>query len=1859
MSKHNRFNVMILVFILSGLLIFISACQEKATSSKRLSIDSGLISAYTSGMISRESPIKVVFTEDIVDSSKINLALDKSPFSFKPGIKGVAVWADSRTVEFRPEKRLPDGQDYQATLNLKNLVETVQGEELFTFTFSSMKQSFEINILGLQSVNEQKPELQQISGILVTADVDDDQGVEKILTANQQGKELSISWQHKPDSREHQFSIDGIVRGEDSSQVTLAWDGKYINVDKQGQSSYKVHSRSYFVIDSVRPVRAETEYIEIRFSDPLDKNQNLQGLVTVENREDLRLEIDRSILHIYSAAPWEGTNAVTVSPGIRNSLGYRLNISKTFDITFEELKPAVRFVGKGVILPTTQDLALPVEAVNLRAVIVEVSKIHEQNIPQFLQVNTLDGNNELHRVAQTVWKKTIALNVTPDKQNRWMRYALDLKPLLAQTPGGIYRIKLSFKRQHILYDCGEGLTSTTPMVSEESNTADDESEDEEQEYWEDDDYEGGGYYDYYQQRLNPCHPAYYREYYDHNINVYRNVLISDIGLLARQGLDQKLFVVATDIKSAQALSGAEIEVLDYQQQSIGKATTANDGSVMFELERVPFLIIARNAGQTGYLKLDDGSALPISHFDVGGENVRAGIKGFLYGERGVWRPGDPIYLSFILYDPEKLIPESHPVICEFYNPRGQLIKTVRRLKSLNGFYDLKLSTDPDALTGNWVAKVKVGGVTFEKVLRVETIMPNRLKIDLDFGKGVTSLIAGAVEAKLSAQWLHGTPAKNLRADVELGLTSSGTSFPGLEGFAFDDPLYKFEPENRMIFEGQLDANGSVAMKANAETERTAPGVLQASFRTRVFEPGGAFSTDRFSIPLHTFQQYIGIKSPRGDQRRHGMLVTDSVYTAQLVAVDRKGNAVPRTNVEIKMYRINWRWWWEHGSENIADYIGTSHYKVIYEDTVQVSGGKGSWKFSIKYPDWGRFLIRARDLNGGHVTGTIVYIDWPGWGGRGDREAPGGAAVLSFATDKPEYRVGEKVMVTIPVASSGRGLVSIESGSKVLSTHWIEGSAKPVRFEFTAAPEMAPNVYVHITFMQPHLHLANDLPIRMYGVVPVKIFNPDSRLEPKIQTTDIFRPEHKEVIKVSEANGRPMTYTLALVDEGLLGITRFQTPDPWTNFYAREALGVKTWDLFDQITGAYGARLEQLLAIGGGEFEKEEGQKRAERFPPMVKFLGPFELKGRETRAHDIDIPQYVGAVRLMIVAGENGAFGSAEKEVKVRNPLMLLGTLPRVLGLDESCDLPITVFALEENIKNVTVKVNTEGPLTLADSPEKKINFSSPGDQVVIFKIKAKAQEGVARVSMEAIGNSESSRQTIELQIRSSSFAITDVVSKTLDGGQAWSQQITLPGMSGTNKVTLEVSRIPPMNLGKRLWFLIQYPHGCVEQVTSAVFPQLYLNRLLDLSPERQTEVEKNVKAGIERLRLFQSSDGGFTYWPGGWDGADDWASNYAGHFLIEAKRAGYLVPQGLLDQWQKYQTKKAQGYVTGPFRSDLVQSYRLYTLALAGKAELGAMNRLREQGNLGNEARWRLAAAYQLAGQPEAAAALAAKGIFKFPFFREFSFTFGSDLRDKAMVVEALCLLKQNDRAEPMVKDIAAELSSGKWYSTQTTAYSLIALATYSGLVSGDTKWGFSYEWNGNARTAVETNSPVHQLILTAGEKTQIPFSIENKGQGTIYPSLIMEGLPLVGQEKSGQNGMTIEVNYLTLGGETFDPVRVEQGTDFEVEIKTRNSGTEGRYDELALTAIFPPGWEIRNTRLDPTRQGKNSGYDYMDIRDDRIMTYYNLNMSEQRAFRFQLHAAYLGRYYLPMINVEPMYDASIYARKAGQWIEVIEPGQ
>jgi uncharacterized protein YfaS (alpha-2-macroglobulin family) len=739
----------------------------------------------------------------------------------------------------------------------------------------------------------------------------------------------------------------------------------------------------------------------------------------------------------------------------------------------------------------------------------------------------------------------------------------------------------------------------------------------------------------------------------------------------------------------------------------------------------------------------------------------------------------------------------------------------------------------------------------------------------------------------------------------------------------------------------------------------------------------------------------------------------------------------------------------------------------------------------------------------------------------------------------------------------------------------------------------------------------------------------------------------------------MTYTLAVVDEGLLGLTRFETPNPWDYFYAREALAVKTWDLFDHVVGVYGAAMERMLAIGGGDEGTEAQSKRANRFPPMVRFLGPFQLARGATGTHSIDIPRYVGAVRVMVVAGRDGAYGAADKSVFVRRPLMLLGTLPRVLGPEEEVALPVSVFALEPTVKEVTVSLETSGPLTIAGPSSRKLSFKAVGDELVTFRLGTKPALGVAKAVIKAVSGNEKAEQRIELDVRMQTARSVDVVGTTLKPEESWRPAIALPGLAGTNEATLEVSRIPPLDLGRRLEYLMMYPHGCLEQTVSAAFPQVFLGKLIELGPDKQARVQTNVKAALEKLKQFQISDGGFGYWPGHSD-ANDWASTYAGHFLVEAQKAGYLVPAGLLDQWKAFEKRRARAWVAGgKYQDELVQAYRLYTLALAQAPELAAMNQLRERGELPVAAKWRLAAAYQLAGQSEAARALAAKTPVVVKPYRELFFTFGSDLRDRAMILEAVFALNMAEHIGPLIKSVSDSLARNEWLSTQETAFALLALARVAGDPKDATQTSFSYTWNGAAAVPVTTAKPMFQLKLPPGAKpTDWTLVVKNSGASPIYPRLILSGLPPAGRETAASNGLKLEIEYAAPAGGAANPERLEQGTDVKVVAKVTNTGVRGDLKQLALAHVFPSGWEIHNERMDAFRRTPGSPYEYQDVRDDRVYTYFDLKSGETKSVEVLVNASYLGKYYLPMVSVEAMYDATINARVKGQWVQVAPSG-
>jgi uncharacterized protein YfaS (alpha-2-macroglobulin family) len=868
-------------------------------------------------------------------------------------------------------------------------------------------------------------------------------------------------------------------------------------------------------------------------------------------------------------------------------------------------------------------------------------------------------------------------------------------------------------------------------------------------------------------------------------------------------------------------------------------------------------------------------------------------------------------------------------------------------------------------------------------------------------------------------------------------------------------------------------------------------------------------------------------------------------------------------------------------------------------------------------------------------------------------------MLTFTTDKKEYEVGEEIVLNLPALEEGRALVSLETGSRILSSFWVESPSEgPVSIE--ASPEMAPNAFIHISLIQPHKNTANDRPIRMYGIQSVEVVDPNTRLNPVLQMPDVLEPEQKVSLSVSEQDGRAMTYTVAVVDEGLLDLTRFRTPDLWRQFYAREALGIRTWDLYQYVLGALKGEMAGLLSIGGDEFIEQDGKKNTNRFKPVVKYFGPFELDEGQSKSHTFTMPNYVGSVKTMVVASNMGAYGSTEKATPVKKPLMVLATLPRVISPAETVTLPVTVFSMDPGVKNVTVEVETNDMFTIEGPSSRKITFEREGDQVVDFTLKVVKGIGAGQVEVKANSGSHNASDLIDLQVRMPNPRITTTVNDMVEPGKSWKTSYEAVGLAGTNGGVLEVSVIPPMNLEQRLKYLMQYPHGCVEQTTSAVFPQLLLHRFLELNAQQKSEIQEHISAGISKIKSFQVSNGGLTYWPGSYGSVSEWGTSYAGHFMLEAEALGYKLPLGFVSNWVKYQSRMANSWdretnYMGYRRShEINQAYRLYTLALAKKPALGAMNRMREMKQLTATARWTLAGAYLLIGKKEVADRLVAGLSTSVESYRELSYTYGSSLRDQAMILEVLTLMEDRIQAKKLVDEIAEKMASGNWYSTQTTAYVLLAIGKFVGSSDASGTMKFSYTLNGR-KQAVNVNAPMQRLELPFEGEKGGSIEVLNTDERSLFVNMQLDGIPLDQQVADEASDIGMAVRYFNMDGDPLDPSRLEQGSDFVAEVSLTHPGVRVQYKELALTQMFPSGWEIRNLRLDNMESSRvKSQPDYQDIRDDRVYSYFGLDKGETKTFVVMLNAAYLGEFFLPAVYCEAMYDNGIHATRSGKWVKV-----
>ena len=1833
------------------------------------------VNAYTGGVISQNSTIRIELTQDqpMVD---LNQELKDNPFSFSPSLKGKTYWVSNNTIEFVPEEgALKPGAFYEGTFHLGDFVDVDKKLEEFNFSFRVQERNFSIHTDPI-TVTATQPDQVTVTGEIRFSDVVKKEEVEKMLTAgSEKNKSYPIEITQTDHPTRYAFSISQITKEAEDYQLEITAKGNPAGIDRTQNESILIPAKNSFRFLSAVRIDQPENGIEIIFSDPVSNTQDLKGLIDVPEVSSSIFQIKENKVFVYFEAGKLNKLTLNIHEGIRNSQDKPLGTSHSISFSELNLKPQVEMATSAAILPDSKSLIIPFRAVNLYAVDLSVIRIFESNVLMFMQNNSLSSANELRRSGRLVYKKTLWLAKDSSKDvHRWEDYSIDLAGLIHQEPGAIYRVILSFRQEYSAYPCGGSenkemqfadnkSSDNLTKVSGETLSEDDEAvwDTPETYYY----YNGSVPMDWSQyrwtERDNPCHPSYY-------MNSDRiaacNILASNLGMIVKRNSLNKLWIAVNNILDTKPVAKAQVTIYNFQLQPIGKGETNGEGLVEITPKGVPFIAVAEADKQKAYVRVVDGEEQSVSRFDVGGKDIQKGLKGFIYGERGVWRPGDTLHISFMLEDREKRIPDKHPVALEIYNPRGQFYTKMISTQGTNGFYTFAVPTQADDPTGLWNAYVKVGGTAFHKSLRIETIKPNRLKITLALPT-ILQASSKDVYAPLTSSWLTGATASRLKAKVEMSLSKVNTQFKNYGQYLFNNPATDFTTVRADVFNGVLDAEGRAGVNIQLPVATGAPGMLNATLTTRVFEPGGDASIYSQTVPFSPFTSYVGINL---NQPKGKYIETDKDHVFDIVTVNDQGQPVNRSNLEYKIYRISWSWWWENGEESFGTYINNSSITPVASGNLQTTGGKTSFKFRINYPDWGRYLVYVKDRESGHATGGTVYIDWPDWRGRSNKTDPSGIKMLAFSLDKDSYEIGETATAIIPAAAGGRALVSLENGSTVLQQQWLEVSDQgDTKLTFKITPEMAPNVYLHISLLQPHAQTVNDLPIRMYGIAPVFVTNRQTILQPQIKMPEVLRPETDFNVTVSEKSGKPMTYTLAIVDDGLLDLTNFKTPDPWNEFYAREALGIRTWDMYDDVLGASGGRYSSLFSTGGDASLKPADAK-ANRFKPVVKFIGPFYLAKGKQQTHTLKLPMYVGSVRAMVVAGQDSAYGNAEKTAFVRTPLMLLSTLPRVLSTQEEITVPVNVFAMENQVKNVTVSLEASGAgVQITGNRQQSLTFDQPGDQLAYFTLKTGSKTGKATIHLTASGNGQQTKETIEIEVRNPNPVVTLRNSQWIEAGQEAELSYTLAGSSSANnQVQLEVSRIPSVDISRRFDFLYNYQHHCTEQLTSKALPLLFVSQFKAVDEQEAEKIKANVQEAIRQIYARQLPNGGFVYWPGN-AVADEWITSYTGMFLTLAQEKGYAVHPNVLNKWKRFQRAAAQNWRMPQeasnwqiWQSELQQAFRLYTLALAGAPEYGAMNRMKEQPGLSIQAKWRLAAAYALTGKMKPAGELVYNAETTVIPYSSMNLIYGSSDRDEAMILETLILMKRDRDALQQAKKVSQNLAQENWFSTQSTAFALMAMGRLAEQLSGTLD--FTWSWNGKQQPAVKSAKAVFEKEIATSPKSGT-VSVKNQGKGALSVDLITRTQLLNDTLPAIADNIRLDVKYTDMAGSPISVEDIRQGTDFMSAVTLSNISGTSDYSNLALTHIIPSGWEIYNERMIvPEASSSNSNeantpessadkYTYKDIRDDRVLTYFDLRRGESKTFTVRLQATYAGNFILPAIQCEAMYDAVVQARtKAGR---------
>ena len=1358
-------------------------------------------------------------------------------------------------------------------------------------------------------------------------------------------------------------------------------------------------------------------------------------------------------------------------------------------------------------------------------------------------------------------------------------------------------------------------------------------------------------------------------------------VVTDLGLHARS-VGNTLHVHVASLESGQARSGVQIEVIDGVGKVIAGGSTDGSGDLALANYRpLPEHVLVGRAGEELVLLPFRQPALDLSEFAVAGR-AHSAMDAYIWSGRDLYRPGETLHISALLRDFDgKPIAKAPPLFARLKQPDGRLSAAQTLEPGELGYYSLSQLISDDAATGRWGVELKLDPDKGEPIgsfsFRVEEFLPERLKLSLD---SKPPRLAPGETLPLTAEgaFLYGAPAGGNRLKLELMYQPANHAVASLPTYFFGDPTIELPEGPQPAADLKLGDDGRIeqALDVLPETTLTAP--VDVRVAASLFESGGRAIRRSLVRTIWPAEALVGVR-PLFDPTTGAD--NNAAVGFEVLRSDAGGALSAATALEVELIREHrdYRWSWVDGTGWNSDY--THRYETVETQTLALDGTRPG-KLEVRV-EWGEYRLQIRDP----VTGlTMRYPFTAGWswndGNRGVDAAPD---KVKIALDKTGYQVGDSVQVTITPPHSGPGVLFVESSDGLLHQQAFE--AKPgAQLTFTVeAGWQRHDIYVTALVMRPASAAANGSPQRAVGVAHLPMARGDRTLNLVMQTPEIVRPGETMRVELQSPDlaGQDGYAVVEAVDQGVLSLTGYALPDALEHFLARRALGVEARDVYGRVIERLRGERARLRYGGDAALAAlPQSRRPTARVQTVALHKTPVKFDAEGKASVEFTMPDFNGALRVAALAYSGDRYGRAEAEAKVRAPLVLEVSTPRALAVGDSAKLTIDLQNLSGSARSYRVTARADALLSI-DAGVQQVDLADGARRSISFPLRALPGQGVGKFSVEA--SSEDSRITraFEIAVRPAWPAERRARARVQQGAGAMTLSADfIDGlMPSSTTLRLSLSSVPPLPFASAVQGLIGYPHGCIEQTSSRLWPLLWLDNktaaqfgLTALDPKDR---QQRIDAGFSRIAAMQMANGQFGFWPG-----DSWAqpqmTAFVAELLLSGRENGHAIPESVLELALKRLGEElltgGDGYYSFENSGHLrfaASAHAGYVLAKLGRAPLGSLRALYEHErakSLTALPLLQLGVALRLQGDTERGDAAIKEALEKKDARPPYLGDYGSQLRDEALMLallheNTLATAEHSARLIALAREMRAPESAGYGLSTQEM------LAVF--------RLGRQLLVNQGATLAGTLSIGERRIDLPAVAMYSLDLSADELRNG-VRLDLTGEGETWVAEDALGaaikpppvnEQGMSIQRVWYRMDGSVFEGGQIKEG-DTLIARLTVNSG-EAVPDAL-VTDLLPAGLEVENLALGDTEtlaalvidgtplseRSYGSEILHEEYRDDRYVAAVKLYGQATHLY-YLVRAVSPGRFVIPPPLVEDMYRPRLSARgiTPEQLLEVVPP--